>query len=87
MGLLDGDGAKHFANVIEDNCSGGRRFAGGPRPRGDHRFFGSITIAPDTTLTCHKCKHECSVEAAVLTALEAGVVKKLSDHRVVGGGG
>ncbi len=53
---------------------------------GDHRFSGPITIAPDTMLTCHKCRHECTVEAAVLTALAAGVVKKLSDHRVVGGG-
>ena len=52
---------------------------------GDHRFSGPITIAPDTSLTCHKCAHVCTAEVAVLTALKSGVVKKLSDHRVVQG--
>jgi hypothetical protein len=52
----------------------------------DHRFSGPPLLAPDTSVTCHKCGHECTVEAAVLTALKSGVVKKLSDHRVVHGG-
>jgi hypothetical protein len=50
---------------------------------GDHRFSGPITIEPDTSVTCHKCGHVCSVAVAVSTAIDAGVVKKLSDHRVV----
>jgi hypothetical protein len=51
---------------------------------GDHRFSGPMTIEPQTSVTCHKCKQGCSIEKAVLTALAAGTVKKLSDHRVVG---
>ena len=51
---------------------------------GDHRFSGPITIAPDTSLTCHKCGQVVTVEEAVRTGLAAGTVKKLSDHRVVG---
>jgi hypothetical protein len=43
-----------------------------------------MTIEPQTSVTCHKCKQVCSIEKAVLTALAAGTVKKLSDHRVVG---
>ncbi len=50
---------------------------------GDHRFSGPPVLAPDASVTCHKCGHACSVEAAVVTALKSGVVKKLSDHRVV----
>ena len=50
---------------------------------GDHRFSGPITIAPDTSLTCHKCGHVASVAEAVHTGLAAGTVKKLSDRRVV----
>ena len=50
---------------------------------GDHRFSGPITIAPDTSLTCHKCGHVATVTEAVQTGLAAGTVKKLSDHRVV----
>jgi len=50
---------------------------------GDHRFSGPITIAPATSLTCHKCGHVATVEDAVRTGLADGVVKKLSDHRVV----
>ena len=49
----------------------------------DHRFSGPMLLAPDSTLTCHKCRHVCTVTAAVETALAAGSVKKLSDHRVV----
>jgi hypothetical protein len=52
----------------------------------DHRFAGPPLLAPGTSVTCHKCGHECTVETAVLTALKSGVVKKLSDHRVVQGG-
>ena len=50
---------------------------------GDHRFSGPITIAPDTSVTCHKCGHVATVTDAVQTGLAAGTVKKLSDHRVV----
>jgi hypothetical protein len=49
----------------------------------DHRFSGPVTLAPDTSVTCHKCGHVCTVEVAVTTALQSGAVKKLSDHRVV----
>jgi hypothetical protein len=49
----------------------------------DHRFSGAATLATDTSVTCHKCGHVCSVEDAVTTALRSGAVKKLSDHRVV----
>ena len=40
-------------------------------------------LAPDASVTCHKCANVCTVEAAIHTALQSGVVKKLSDHRVV----
>ena len=53
---------------------------------GDHRFSGPATLATDSPVTCHKCGHTCSVAEAVATALASGTVKKLSDHRVVGGG-
>jgi hypothetical protein len=49
----------------------------------DHRFSGPMQIAPDTSVTCHKCGNVCTAEVAVETALKAGVVKKLSDHRLV----
>jgi hypothetical protein len=49
----------------------------------DHRFSGPPLLTPEASVTCHKCGHVCLVEAAVLTALKSGVVKKLSDHRVV----
>jgi len=52
---------------------------------GDHRFSGPPLLAPDQSVTCHKCGQTCTVEAAVTTALKSGVVKKLSDHRVVQG--
>ena len=42
-------------------------------------------LAPDKDVTCHKCGHVCTVEAAVSAGLKSGVVKKLSDHRVVQG--
>ena len=51
----------------------------------DHRFAGPPLLATDTRVTCHKCGHQCTAEEAVLTALKSGVVKKLSDHRVVQG--
>jgi hypothetical protein len=51
----------------------------------DHRFSGPPLLAPETKVTCHKCGHACTVETAIATALESGVVKKLSDHRVVQG--
>jgi hypothetical protein len=51
----------------------------------DHRFSGPPLLAPDKHVTCHKCGHVCTVEVAVVTALKSGVVKKLSDYRVVGG--
>ena len=51
----------------------------------DHRFSGPALLAPDTSVTCHKCGHVCTVDVAVPTALKSGVVKKLSDHRVVQG--
>jgi hypothetical protein len=50
---------------------------------GDHRFSGAITIATDTSVTCHRCGHVATVAEAVQTGLAAGTVKKLSDHRVV----
>jgi hypothetical protein len=49
----------------------------------DHRFSGPATLASQTSVTCHKCGHISSVEAAITTALRSGAVKKLSDHRVV----
>ena len=52
----------------------------------DHRFSGPPLLAPDKSVTCHKCGHVCTVEEAVAAGLESGVVKKLSDHRVVQGG-
>jgi uncharacterized protein (DUF983 family) len=52
---------------------------------GDHRFSGPALLTPEAGVTCHKCGHACSVETAVQTALKSGVVKKLSDHRVVQG--
>lgn len=42
-------------------------------------------LAPEADVTCHKCGHVCTVATAVETALASGAVKKLSDHRVVGG--
>ena len=51
---------------------------------GDHRFSGPMTIEPQTSVTCHKCRQVSTIEQAVLTALAAGTVKKLSDHRVIG---
>jgi len=39
---------------------------------GDHRFSGPITIAPATSLTCHKCGHVATVEDAVRTGLADG---------------
>lgn len=51
----------------------------------DHRFSGPAMLTPDSSLTCHACGQVCSVELAVQTALKAGAVKKLSDHRVVQG--
>jgi transcription elongation factor Elf1 len=51
----------------------------------DHRFSGPPLLTPEATVTCHKCGLVCSVELAVTTALKSGVVKKLSDHRVVQG--
>ena len=52
---------------------------------GDHRFSGPALLATQSSVTCHKCGHVCTVAAAVATALESGAVKKLSDHRVVQG--
>jgi hypothetical protein len=49
----------------------------------DHRFSGPPLLTPEASVTCHKCGQACSVETAVATALKSGVVKKLSDHRVV----
>jgi hypothetical protein len=49
----------------------------------DHRFSGPPLLTPEASVTCHKCGQSCSVELAVATALRSGVVKKLSDHRVV----
>jgi hypothetical protein len=51
----------------------------------DHRFSGPAMLAPETSVTCHKCGHACTVKTAVETALASGAVKKLSDHRVVHG--
>ena len=53
---------------------------------GDHRFSGPPVLTTDSQVACHKCGHTCTVAEAVATALESGMVKKLSDHRVVGGG-
>ena len=51
----------------------------------DHRFSGPALLEPSSNVTCHKCGHVCTVDVAVTTALKSGVVKKLSDHRVVQG--
>jgi predicted secreted Zn-dependent protease len=51
----------------------------------DHRFSGPAMLAPETSVTYHKCGHACAVKTAVETALASGAVKKLSDHRVVHG--
>src|SRR3981081_1318378 len=48
---------------------------------GDHRFSGPITIAPDTSVTCHRCGRVATVAEAAQTGLASGAVKKLSDHR------
>jgi hypothetical protein len=50
---------------------------------GDHRFSGPISIAPDTSVTCHRCGQVTTVAEAAQTGLASGAVKKLSDHRVV----
>jgi hypothetical protein len=50
---------------------------------GDNRFSGPITVAPDSSVTCHRCGHVATVADAVQTGLKAGTVKKLSDHRIV----
>jgi hypothetical protein len=50
---------------------------------GDHRFSGPPLLAPDKDVTCHKCGQVSMVATAVEAGLEAGAVKKLSDHRVV----
>jgi hypothetical protein len=52
---------------------------------GDHRFSGPPLLSPDKDVTCHKCGHVCTVEAAASAGLKSGAVKKLSDHRVVQG--
>ena len=49
----------------------------------DHRFSGPPLLTPDASVTCHMCGHVCSVELAIATAMKSGVVKELSDHRVV----
>ena len=51
----------------------------------DHRFSGPAVLAPASEITCPKCRRICTVAVAVETALGAGAVKKLSDHRVVQG--
>ncbi|OLB70668.1 MAG: hypothetical protein AUI16_24950 [Alphaproteobacteria bacterium 13_2_20CM_2_64_7] len=51
----------------------------------DHRFSGPATLAPETSVTCHKCGHACTIKTAIETALASVAVKKLSDHRVVHG--
>jgi hypothetical protein len=51
----------------------------------DHRFLSPATLAPETSVTCHKCGHACTIKTAIETALASGAVKKLSDHRVVPG--
>jgi microcompartment protein CcmL/EutN len=42
-----------------------------------------MTIAPDSSLTCHRCGQVATVTAAVEAGLATGTVRKLSDHRVV----
>ena len=56
------------------------REAGIP-PRSDTILL--VRLAPDKEVTCHKCGHVCTVEAAASAGLKSGAVKKLSDHRVV----
>ena len=34
---------------------------------GDNRFSGPITIAPDSSVTCHRCGHVATVADAVRT--------------------
>ena len=51
----------------------------------DHRFSGPAVLTPESSVSCHKCGHICTVAMAVETALASGAVKKLSDHRVVQG--
>ena len=53
---------------------------------GDHRFSGPAMLETETAVTCHKCGQTCTAAEAVAAALASGTVKKLSDHRVVGGG-
>ena len=36
---------------------------------GDHRFSGPITIAPDTSVTCHRCGQVATVATTALTAI------------------
>jgi hypothetical protein len=35
----------------------------------DHRFSGPATLAPETSVTCHKCGHACTKKTAIETAL------------------
>jgi hypothetical protein len=35
----------------------------------DHRFSGPATLAPETSVTCHKCGHACTIKTAIETAL------------------
>jgi hypothetical protein len=44
----------------------------------DHRFSGPATLAPETSVTCHRCGHACTIKTAIETALASGAVKKLS---------
>jgi hypothetical protein len=77
---------RFFATAFENDYAQRKRC-----PQGDQManyfLFGAIgpLLAPDLNVTCHKCGHACTVEVAVTTALKSGVVKKLSDHRVVQG--
>jgi hypothetical protein len=38
----------------------------------DHRFSGPATLAPETSVTCHKCGHACTIKTAIETALASG---------------
>jgi uncharacterized protein (DUF983 family) len=39
----------------------------------DHRFSGPA-LAPETSVTCHKCGHSCTIKTAIETALASGGV-------------
>jgi hypothetical protein len=51
----------------------------------DHRFSGPAMLAPETSVTCHKCGHACTVKTAVETALAFNNSMRLLSLAIDGG--